>query len=87
MFPNQKLSYWADNTVTARAEIKKHGAGINILTFWAYDDRTSTFPTLPNQEPLIIIDGCKCGTQDLLDKADRGMQLAKAEQDYMGSLL
>ncbi len=87
MFPNQKLSYWADNTVTARAEIKKHGAGINILTFWAYDDRTSTFPTLPNQEPLIIIDCCKCGTQDLLDKADRGMQLAKAEQDYMGSLL
>lgn len=36
LFPNQKLSYWADSPDTARAEIKKHGAGSNILTFWAY---------------------------------------------------
>ena len=87
LFPNQKLSYWADSPITARAEIKKHGAGNNILTFWAYDDGTSTFPTLQNQEPLIIIDGRKCGVQDLLDKADNGMQLTKTEQDYMDSLL
>lgn len=87
LFPNQKLSYWADSPITARAEIKKHGAGNNILTFWAYDDGTSTFPTLQDQEPLIIIDGRKCGVQDLLDKADNGMQLTKAEQDYMASLL
>lgn len=87
LFPNQKLSYWADSPITARAEIKKHGAGNNILTFWAYDDGTSTFPTLQNQEPLVIIDGRKCGVQDLLDKADNGMQLTKAEQDYMVSLL
>jgi len=32
LFPNQKLSYWADSPITARAE-KKHGAGNNILTF------------------------------------------------------
>ena len=87
MFPNQKLSYWADSPITARAEIKKHGAGNNILTFWAYDDGTSTFPTLQNQEPLIIIDGRKCGVQDLLDKADNGMLFTKTEQDYMASLL
>lgn len=37
LFPNQKLSYWANSPTTARAEIKKHGAGKNILTFWAYD--------------------------------------------------
>ena len=87
LFPDQKISYWADSPITARAEIKKHGAGNNILTFWAYDDGTSTFPTLQNQEPLVIIDGRKCGAQDLLDKADGGMQLTKAEQDYMVSLL
>ncbi len=87
LFPNQKLSYWADSPMTARAEIKKHGAGNNILTFWAYDDGTSTFPTLQNQEPLIIVDGRKCGAQDLLNKADNSMQLTKTEQDYMASLL
>ncbi len=41
LFPNQKLSYWADSADTARLEIKKHGAENNILTFWAYDDGTS----------------------------------------------
>lgn len=87
LFPNQKLSYWADSPATARAEIKKHGAGNNILTFWAYDDATSTFPTLPDQEPLIIIDGRKCGVQELIDKADRGISLSKDEQRYMEELL
>lgn len=77
------MSIRADRPITARTEIKKHGAGNNILIFWAYDDGTSTFLTLQNQEPLIIIDGRKCGAQDLLDKADGGMQLTKAEQDYM----
>ena len=67
LFPNQKLSYWANSPTTARAEIKKHGAGKNILTFWAYDDRTSTFPILQNEEPLIIIDGRKTGVQELID--------------------
>ena len=35
LFPNQKISYWADSVMTARAEVKKHGAGCNLLTFWA----------------------------------------------------
>lgn len=87
LFPNQKLSYWADSPMTARAEIKKHGAGNDILTFWAYDDGTSTFPTLPDQLPLIIIDGRKCGVQELIDKADNDVPLTVAEQKYMESLL
>lgn len=87
LFPDQKLSYWADSADTARAEIKKHGAGNNILTFWAYDDATSTFPTLPEQAPLIIIDGRKCGVQELIDKADNNTQLTKAEREYLASLL
>lgn len=87
LFSNKKLSYWADSPSTARAEIKKHGAGNNILTFWAYDDGTSTFPTLPDQAPLIIIDGRKCGVQELIDKADNGTPLSEAEQKYMTDLL
>lgn len=87
LFPNQRLSYWADSAATARAEIKKHGAGNNILTFWAYDDGTSTFPTLPDQSPLIIIDGRKSGVQELIDKVDNDRYLTDAEQKYMKSLL
>ena len=87
LFPNQKLSYWADSPVTARAEIKKHGAGNNILTFTAYDDRTSTFPILQNEEPLIIIDGRKTGVQELIDKADKEKELSNAEQSYIKALM
>lgn len=87
LFPHQKISYWANSPATARAEIKKHGAGNNILTFWAYDDGTSTFPTLQSQEPLIIIDGRKCGIQVLLDKADNNIPLTKAEQEHMTAIL
>lgn len=87
LFPGQKLSYWANSPETARAEIKKHGSGNNILTFWAYDDNTSLFPTLPNQTPLIIIDGRKCGVQKLIDKADNGASLSKSQQEYMAALL
>ena len=87
LFPNQRLSYWADSAATARAEIKKHGAGNNILTFWAYDDGSSTFPTLPDQSPLIIIDGRKCGVQELIDKADSDMPLTAVEKAYLESLM
>lgn len=87
LFPSQKLSYWADSVTTARAEIKKHGAGNNILTFWAYDDGTSTFPTLPEQDPLVIVDGRKCGVQELIDKADNNIQITEAERKYLASLL
>lgn len=87
LFPNQKLSYWADSAATAMAEIKKHGAGNNILTFWAYDDGTSTFPTLIEQEPLVAIDGRKCGVQELIDKVDKNIQLTEAEIKYLTSIL
>ena len=73
--------------MTARAEIKKHGAGNNILTFWAYDDATSTFPILPEQSPLIIVDGRKCGAQELIDKADNDVPLSVEEKRYMAELL
>lgn len=87
LFSNQRISYWADSAITARAEIKKHGAGNNILTFWAYDDGTSTFPTLLEQDPLVIIDGRKCGVQELIDKADNDIDLTEAERKYLTLLL
>lgn len=86
LFPNQKLSYWADSPETARAEIKKHGAGNDILTFWSYDGAASIFPTLPDQSSLSIIDGRKCGVQELIDKVDEGRQLTSEEKKYMKCL-
>lgn len=87
LFPNQKLSYWAGSPKTARAEIKKHGADNDILTFWAYDDGTSTFPTMPDQSPLIIIDGRKCGAQELIDKVDNGESLSESDVQEMNDIL
>ncbi|WP_239660818.1 hypothetical protein [Enterococcus faecalis] len=75
LFPNQKLSYWSDTPDTSRKEILKHGSSKNIVTFWAYDDLTSTFPTLENEEPLIIIDGIQFGFEDILEKCDNNIPL------------
>ncbi|SFU75126.1 hypothetical protein [Butyrivibrio sp. M55] len=87
LFPNQRISYWADSPDTSRAEIKKHGASNNIITFWAYDDATSTIPITDNDEPLIIIDGRKCGVQELIDKIDNGIALTLSEENMMKRIL
>lgn len=87
LFPGQKISYWADSPYTSRAEIKKHGASKNVITFWAYDDDTSTFPCLGKDEPLIIIDGRKCGVQELIDKADNGEDLTDGEMILLKQIL
>ena len=79
LFPNQKLSYWSDCSDTSRKEIKKHGSSKNILTFWAYDDLTSTFPTLENNEPLIIIDGIRFGFEVILEKCDNNIPLSNED--------
>ena len=70
LFPNQKLSYWADSIETARKEIKSHGSNNNIIVFCAYDDLTSTFPIIDNKEPLIIIDGRDIEFHKLLEKIE-----------------
>lgn len=87
LFLNQKISYWADSPETAKAEIKKHGSGDNILTFWAYDDGTSTFPILLDQERLRIIDGRDCGIQELIDKADDGKSLSPDEIKFIDEIM
>lgn len=87
LFPNQRISYWADSPITARTEIKKHGASNDIITFWAYDDATSMFPITDNEEPLIIIDGRKCGIQDLIDKIGAGKSITLNEEKMMRDIL
>ena len=75
LFPSEKVSYWADDRATAIAEVRKYGAGLNLLTFQAYDDASSTFPTTDCTEPLIIVDGSELGFTHILDKLDAGEEL------------
>jgi hypothetical protein len=83
LFPNERVSYWADSPQTSRAEVKYHNAGNNLLTFWAYDDATSTFPTIANQEPLIIIDGRDIGFNIILNKIESDQNLTIIEKNLI----
>lgn len=87
LFPGQKLSYWADSICTARKEIKKHGSSNNIITFWAYDDATSTFPIIDNDEPLIIIDGRDIEFHKILEHYEREGKISKKEQRIVDEIL
>ena len=50
------------------------------MTFWAYDDATSTFPTIDNDERLIIIDGREVGFHHILEKIEEGKTLTNDEE-------
>lgn len=80
LFPGQRLSYWADNFKTARAEIKRWGAKNNILTFWAYDDGSSTFPTVYPRKKLKIIDGRQVCFNTILRKLEKNECLNEEER-------
>lgn len=80
LFPDEKISYWADSPQTARAEVKYHNHTNNLLLFWAYDDATSTFPTITNEEPLIIIDGREIEFHLILEKIEEGKTLTIDEE-------
>ena len=76
LFPGEKLSYWASDSKTDRAEMKKHGANNNLLTFFAYDDATASFPTLSKERNLLrILDGVHFGFLDILLKIENGKNL------------
>ncbi len=87
LFPNQKLSYWADSPDTARAEVKIHGAGNNLLTFWAYDDASSFMPTVADLEYLTIIDGRKCGLQELIDKINNDEDITPQDKKLIDDIM
>lgn len=86
LFPNEKISYWADSKYTALAEIKKHGGNKNYLTFESYDDLSSTFPILENNEPLIIIDGIDLNFHKILKKIEKGESLTEAEPEIVNRI-
>lgn len=84
LFPGEKISYWASDRETARAEVKKHGANSNLLTFFAYDDATASFPTLSKErELLVIIDGIHFGFLEILLKIENGRELTKGEKSLV----
>ena len=83
LFPGQKLSYWADSPETARAEVKKWGAGNNLLTFWAYDDGSSFIPTVYPEEYIRIIDGIHFGFDKILKKVSNHEKLTYDEKKYI----
>lgn len=80
LFSGQKVSYWADSRETAHAEMEKHKQGHNLLTFFAYDDATASFPTLSKTRDLLtIIDGREFGFHEILKKDDLGQPLSDDE--------
>jgi len=83
LFPDEKISYWADSKSTALSEIKKHNGNKNYLTFWAYDDASSTFPILDNEECLVIIDGINLNFHKILLKIENNKELTIEETDLV----
>ena len=87
LFPYEKVSYWADSASTARAEIKFHNKTNNLITFWAYDDATSTFPATINEEPLYIIDGRQFGFDSILWKDENNIELNSQEKEVISLIV
>lgn len=83
LFPNEKISYWADSKDTALAEIKKHNGNKNYLTFESYDDVSSTIPILGITESLVIIDGRDLEFHNILLKIEKEENLTKEESDIL----
>lgn len=52
LFGKRKVLYWVDSLQTARAEIKYHNLGNNLISFWAYDDATSTIVRFPVKKKM-----------------------------------
>lgn len=86
LFPDEKISYWADSKETALAEIRKHNGNKDYLTFWAYDDASSTFPILGNLKELIIIDGKELEFREILQKIEDEKELTKKECATLNSI-
>lgn len=83
LFPREKVSYWSDNPLTAAAEVRKYNPGLDLITFHAYDDASSTFPTSDCREPLFIVDGRENGFATILDKLDAGVELSSEDKSLI----
>ena len=84
LFSGKKVSYWADSRKTAHAEMEKHKQGHNLLTFFAYDDATASFPTLTKQRDVLrIIDGRQFGFHEILKKDDNNIPLSEEDKSLI----
>lgn len=83
LFGRRKVSYWADSIKTARAETKYHNPSNNYISFWAYDDATSTFPILDNGGKLTIIDGREIGFSDILHRFENQEELSAKDKKVL----
>lgn len=81
LFKGQKVSYWADSIETAKAEYRDKGQ--ERIEFWAYDDMSSTFPTIEEDRFLYIIDGTKFGFDNILEKVDNTLKLTQEEKNLI----
>lgn len=74
LLPGDRVSYWSDDPLTATAEARKYNPGLDLITFHAYDDASSTFPTSDCREPLIVVDGRETGFAEIIEKLDAGAE-------------
>lgn len=87
LFPTEKTSYWSDEGRVARAEVKRHGAKNNLLTFWAYDDSTSTIPTINPISRMHIISGNDLGFKNILEKSESNVPLSSNDEEILDRII
>lgn len=81
-----KISYWADSSDAAYKEVKRWGATDDLITFEAYDDASSTFPTISPREPLVIVDGIGLGFHKILNKIEKSTVLTEDEERIISEI-
>lgn len=86
LFHETKVSYWSDSVATALAEFKKYHPKEDKIIFWAYDDLSSTFPTIDVTEPLIIVDGREYDFQTIIDKHNNHIELNDKEIEFINKI-
>lgn len=87
LFPGQRISYWAGDRHTAKKEVVTHRECRNYILFEAYDDSSSTFPSLPPQSRLRIADGRNTGFGAILEKWENNQELSSDENRVLVHIL
>lgn len=79
LFSGKSVSYWADSLKTARAEFYHHYGNKSYISFFSYDDTSSSFPTTDNKQALVIIDGRRVQFHIILEKFEEKIPLSDEE--------
>lgn len=83
LFRNERTSYWSENMSVARSEVRKHEHYSSYLMFWAYDDTSSSFPTMSDRSALHIVNGMELGFSIILYKSENSIELSELELEIM----